>query len=120
MHMILVIRFPPLYPSHASGIWPERPTSGLVLVLFMALLTTGPASFMKFLIGLQEGAGIEDGKGNECVYSESNALATVTHHASPYYHHLRIQIHFSKWDEVKYEKLGVSPYCTYIYILFIN
>jgi len=73
---------------------------------------------LQFLIGLQEGAGIEDGEGNECVYSESNALVAVTHHASPYCCHLQIQIHFSKWDEIKYEKLGASSHCAFI--LFIN
>ncbi|KAF8322987.1 uncharacterized protein EI90DRAFT_2935838, partial [Cantharellus anzutake] len=61
---------------------------------------------LDYLIGLQKGAGIEDGEGNEHVFSESNALAPVIRHASPYYHHLRIHIHFSKWDETKYEKLG--------------
>jgi len=63
---------------------------------------------LDFLIGLQKGAGIEDGEGNECLYSESNALAPIVHHASPYYHHLQIQIHFTKWDETKYEQLGMS------------
>ncbi|KAF8331053.1 uncharacterized protein EI90DRAFT_2920595, partial [Cantharellus anzutake] len=62
---------------------------------------------LDFLIGLQKGAGIEDGKGNECLYSESNALAPIVCHASPYYCHLRIQIHFTKWDEIKYERLGI-------------
>ncbi|KAF8311020.1 uncharacterized protein EI90DRAFT_2868245, partial [Cantharellus anzutake] len=61
---------------------------------------------LDFLIGLQQGAGIEDGEGNERVYSESNSLAPVTRHASPYYRHLRIHMHFVKWDETKYERLG--------------
>ncbi|KAF8331681.1 uncharacterized protein EI90DRAFT_3016252 [Cantharellus anzutake] len=61
---------------------------------------------LEFLIGLQKGAGIEDGEGNERVYSESNALASATRHASPYSRHLRIHIHFTKWDETKYERLG--------------
>ncbi|KAF8315761.1 uncharacterized protein EI90DRAFT_2946162 [Cantharellus anzutake] len=68
---------------------------------------------LDFLISLQKGAGIEDGEGNEWVYSESNALAAIIHHASPYYRHLRIHIHFSKWDETKYEKLGEPPYLEY-------
>jgi hypothetical protein len=62
---------------------------------------------LDFLIGLRKGAGIEDGKGNERLYSESNALAPIVCHASPYYRHLRIQIHFTKWDEIKYERLGM-------------
>ncbi|KAF8343919.1 uncharacterized protein EI90DRAFT_3010774 [Cantharellus anzutake] len=49
---------------------------------------------------------LTDGEGNEQVYSESNALTAIICHASPYYHHLHIHIHFSKWDETKYEKLG--------------
>ncbi|KAF8311110.1 uncharacterized protein EI90DRAFT_3138775 [Cantharellus anzutake] len=61
---------------------------------------------LDFLISLQKGTGIEDGEGNERVYSESNALAPIIRHASPYYRHLRIHLHFSKWDEIKYEKLG--------------
>ncbi|KAF8311412.1 uncharacterized protein EI90DRAFT_2953931, partial [Cantharellus anzutake] len=61
---------------------------------------------LDFLITLQNGAGIEDGEGNERVYSESNALAPIIRHASPYHRHQRIHIHFSKWDEIKYEKLG--------------
>ncbi|KAF8314886.1 uncharacterized protein EI90DRAFT_2882037, partial [Cantharellus anzutake] len=60
---------------------------------------------LDFLIGLQQGAGIEDGEGNKRVYSESNSLAPVTQHASPYYWHLRIHMHFVKWDETKYEHL---------------
>ncbi len=62
---------------------------------------------LKFLISFQKGAGTEDGKGNKCLYSESNLLASVTHHASPYNQHLRIEIHFTKWDEMKYEHLGM-------------
>lgn len=61
---------------------------------------------LDFLISLQKGAGIEDGEGNEPMYSESNSLAPITRHASPYYRHLRIHMHFMKWDEIKYERLG--------------
>ncbi|KAF8343851.1 uncharacterized protein EI90DRAFT_2901999, partial [Cantharellus anzutake] len=61
---------------------------------------------LDFLISLQKGAGIEDGEGNERVFSESNSLASTTRHSSPYHRHLRIHIHFTKWDETKYERLG--------------
>ncbi|KAF8313291.1 uncharacterized protein EI90DRAFT_3294530 [Cantharellus anzutake] len=69
---------------------------------------------LDFLITLQNGAGIEDGEGNERVYSESNALAPIIRHASPYHRHQRIHIHFSKWDEIKYEKLGASLLCDFL------
>ena len=69
---------------------------------------------LEFLISLQEGASIDNGEENEHVYSESNALAAIIHHASQYYCHLHIHIYFSKWDEIKYEKLGASPYCMHI------
>ncbi len=62
---------------------------------------------LDFLISLQKGAGIEDGKSNEHMYSESNSLASITRHASPYYRHLQIQMHFMKWDKMKYECLGM-------------
>lgn len=62
---------------------------------------------LKFLISLQKGAGMEDGEGNKCLYSESNPLASVTCHTSLYIQHLRIEIHFTKWDETKYEHLGM-------------
>ncbi len=58
-------------------------------------------------IGFKEGAGIEDGEGNEWVFSASNALATVTRHATAYYQQLQIHIHFEKWDLDKYECLGM-------------
>ena len=63
---------------------------------------------LNFLIGLQRGAGIEDGEGNEHIYSESNALAPITQHSSAYCQHLQIHIHFTKWDETKYKHLGTS------------
>ena len=50
---------------------------------------------------------MEDGEGNKCLYSESNPLASVTCHTSLYIQHLRIEIHFTKWDETKYECLGM-------------
>ncbi|KAF9508032.1 hypothetical protein BS47DRAFT_1303306 [Hydnum rufescens UP504] len=62
---------------------------------------------LDFLIGMIEGAGLEDGEGNEQIFSASNSLAMVTHHATAYYHHMQIHIHFEKWDEEKYENLGI-------------
>ena len=62
---------------------------------------------LEFLISLQKGAGMEDGEGNERLYSESNPLASVTRHTSPYIRHLGIEIHFTEWDETKYERLGM-------------
>jgi hypothetical protein len=59
-----------------------------------------------FLIGLQEGAGLEDGEGNERIFSASNGVAAATRHASAYYRRMRIHIHFEKWDADKYEHLG--------------
>ena len=61
---------------------------------------------LNYLISMKEGAGLEDGEGNEWAFSSSNSLASVTRHATPYYRHLRIHIHFMKWDEDKYERLG--------------
>ncbi|KAF8312768.1 uncharacterized protein EI90DRAFT_3137116 [Cantharellus anzutake] len=65
-----------------------------------AMLHLGPISRFK------EGAGIEDGEGNERAFSSSNGIAAVTHHASAYYHHFQIHLHFEKWDQDKYERLG--------------
>ncbi|KAF8309317.1 uncharacterized protein EI90DRAFT_3140792 [Cantharellus anzutake] len=58
------------------------------------------------LIGLKEGVGIEDGEGNERAFSSSNGVAAVTRHASVHYRHFRIHLHFEKWDQDKYERLG--------------
>ena len=38
-----------------------------------------------FHIGLKKGAGIEDGEGNEQLFSASNALAAIICHATAYY-----------------------------------
>jgi len=69
-----------------------------------------------FLIGLQDGAGLEDGEGNERVFSASNAVAIVTRHSSAHYRRMRIHIHFEKWDADKYERLGM---CTNLVSYFI-
>ena len=61
---------------------------------------------LHYHIGFKEGASIEDGEGNKQLFSASNALATVTHHATAYYWWLQIHIHFEKWDLDKYECLG--------------
>ena len=59
-----------------------------------------------FHIGLIEGAGMDNGEGNEQLFSASNALAAVVCHATAYHQHLHIHIHFDKWDQDKYEHLG--------------
>ena len=75
---------------------------------------------LRFHIGLTEGAGMDDGEGNEQLFSASNALAGVIHHATAYYRHLRIHVHFNKWDQDKYEHLGKPALCTtYATLLFI-
>ncbi|KAF8323615.1 uncharacterized protein EI90DRAFT_2886562, partial [Cantharellus anzutake] len=58
------------------------------------------------LIGLKEGVGIEDGEGNEWAFSSTNGVAAVTQHASAHYRHFQIHLHFEKWDQDKYERLG--------------
>jgi len=54
----------------------------------MVLLTIGHASWISSL-AYRGGAGIEDGEGNECLYSESNALAPIVCHTCSYYGHLQ-------------------------------
>src|SRR5260370_31160639 len=58
-------------------------------------------------IGYKEGAGIEDGEGNECLFSASNALATVTCHSTAFNQCQCMHIHFEEWDQDKYEHLGM-------------
>ena len=52
------------------------------------------------------GMGLEDLETLERVFSSSNALATVTRHASAYRRRLYIEMHFSQWDEDKYSNLA--------------
>jgi len=49
---------------------------------------------------------MDNGEGNEWLFSASNTLAAVVHHATVYHRHLHIHIHFDKWDQDKYECLG--------------
>ncbi|KAF8339940.1 uncharacterized protein EI90DRAFT_3012844 [Cantharellus anzutake] len=63
-------------------------------------------SFHGVAHSLKEGAGIEDGESNEQAFSSSNGVAAVTRHASVHYRHFRIHLHFEKWDQDKYERLG--------------
>ncbi|KAF8317233.1 uncharacterized protein EI90DRAFT_3021378 [Cantharellus anzutake] len=63
-------------------------------------------SFHSVAHSLKEGVGIEDGEGNERAFSSSNGVAAVTRHASAHYRHFRVHLHFEKWDQDKYERLG--------------
>ncbi|KAF8335339.1 uncharacterized protein EI90DRAFT_3152974 [Cantharellus anzutake] len=71
-----------------------------------ANFTSCTGSFHGVAHSFKKGAGIEDGEGNERAFSSSNGLAAVTCHASAYYRHFRIHLHFEKWDQDKYERLG--------------
>ncbi|KAF8317008.1 uncharacterized protein EI90DRAFT_3134060 [Cantharellus anzutake] len=71
-----------------------------------ANFTSCTGSFHGVAHSFKKGVGIEDGEGNERAFSSSNGLAAVTHHASAYYQHFRIHLHFEKWDQDKYERLG--------------
>lgn len=48
-----------------------------------------------------EGTGIEDFEGCERVFSESNRVAAVTRHATPFHRHQLIGLFFSRWNEDK-------------------
>src|SRR5260221_1395845 len=75
---------------------------------------------LRFHISLTEGVGMDDGEGNEQLFLASNALASVVCHATGYYRHLCIHVHFNKWDQDKYECLGKPALCTtYVTLLFI-
>ena len=68
-----------------------------------------PPRYLTTLSHTQNPSDVErdkDREGNEWAFSLSNSLASVTWHATPYYRHLQIHIHFMKWDEDKYEWLG--------------
>ena len=74
---------------------------------------------LEFIIGLQEGAGTSDAEDNKHLYSKSNALALVTHHTSSYNQHGQIHTHFIKWDEMKYEHLGMFKHYPRVIIHFL-
>ncbi|KIK77904.1 hypothetical protein PAXRUDRAFT_165435 [Paxillus rubicundulus Ve08.2h10] len=53
-----------------------------------------------------EGAGLEDFGTSECIFSTSNALAPVIHHASAYFHHSFLGLFFKQWNKYKYANLS--------------
>jgi Kyakuja-Dileera-Zisupton transposase len=57
-------------------------------------------------IMMSEGFGLEDLETCERVFSGSNAVARLTHHASGYHHRQFIDLFFHQWDAEKYENLG--------------
>ncbi|KAG1884158.1 hypothetical protein F4604DRAFT_1920002 [Suillus subluteus] len=67
----------------------------------------------------QKGLGIEDLETCERIFSASNAVAPVIHHAS-YFHWLQfIELHFDQWDLDKYSELSKFIYNNYKQALHI-
>ena len=50
--------------------------------------------------------GLEDLETLERVFGSSNALASITQHASTYRRGLYIEMHFKQWNEDKYLNLA--------------
>lgn len=57
------------------------------------------------------GTGLEDFEGNERIYSESNALAGCTRHASAFHRQQAIIRHFERWNLDKYADLSEFHFC---------
>ena len=55
-----------------------------------------------------KGMGRADFEGCERIFSASNAVASLTRHATKFHHHQAIEQHFSFWDEDKYAQLSKS------------
>ncbi|KIJ30273.1 hypothetical protein M422DRAFT_81424, partial [Sphaerobolus stellatus SS14] len=60
-----------------------------------------------------EGAGLEAFEGNENAYSESNAVAGITRHASRFHRQQAIVRHFERWNMDKYTELSRFLYNNY-------
>jgi Kyakuja-Dileera-Zisupton transposase len=58
---------------------------------------------------MSPGFGLEDLEMCECMFSGSNTIARLTHHATPFHHGQFIDLYFQQWDSDKYENLGASP-----------
>lgn len=54
-----------------------------------------------------EGAGLEDFEMMERVFSSSNAVVGVTRYASAYHRGVFIDMFFQRWDDDKYQNLGL-------------
>ena len=52
-------------------------------------------------------AGLEDFETCEQVFTQSNALASSTQHASAFHRYQAIEEYFAFWDEAKYMNLGM-------------
>jgi hypothetical protein len=66
-----------------------------------------------------EGVGLEDLETLERVFSSSNAVASVTRHATAYRRRVFIDMFFKQWDEEKYQNSGVMLYNNYVQALDI-
>lgn len=52
------------------------------------------------------GFGLEDFEECERIFSSSNFLARLTHHATHFHRHQAMDMHFAQWDEDKYAELS--------------
>ncbi|KAF8507749.1 hypothetical protein JB92DRAFT_3083995 [Gautieria morchelliformis] len=59
------------------------------------------------------GCGLEDFEGCEHCFSESNAVASHTGHASSFHQKQAIQLHFQCWNSDKYAELSTFLYNNY-------
>jgi len=55
-----------------------------------------------------KGMGCTDFEGCERIFSASNAVTSLTRHATKFHHHQAIEQHFTFWDEDKYTHLSKS------------
>lgn len=60
-----------------------------------------------------EGAGLEDLETMERIFSASNAVASLTRHATKYRRRVFIDLFFQQWDEDKYNNLALMLYNNY-------
>ncbi|CDO69396.1 hypothetical protein BN946_scf184889.g2 [Trametes cinnabarina] len=66
-----------------------------------------------------KGAGLEDFKGIERIFSGLNQLASVIRYASKYHRRVLIDLYFKQWDEDKYVSLVGIIYGNYRQVLQI-
>ena len=61
---------------------------------------------LSFHILMSPGFSLEDLETCEHVFSGSNAMAQLTHHATPFHFWQFIDMHFQQWDKDKHANLG--------------